>query len=100
VRGHGRGVRGRGGAGQSEEERGGETIKGKVCYAVIGGFPTCQVPVRLLERPCTAAVAIPGTTGHPGRSYRDALLRAGAPPIGKDISDFIGLNLNRRLRYR
>jgi hypothetical protein len=99
VRGHGRGVHGRGGVGHSEEERGGETIEGKVCCTVIRGFLARRVPVRLLKCPRTVAVALPVTTGHPKCSYRDALLSGGAPPVGRDISDIGGINLNQRLRY-
>jgi hypothetical protein len=76
------------GVGHSEEERGRETIDGEDFYVVIGGVPACRVPMR------TAAAALPGSERHPGHSYQDALLTMGAPPVGKDILDVVGLNLN------
>jgi hypothetical protein len=82
---HGRGV-GRGGVSHSEEERRRETIDGEDFYAVIGGVPVRRVPV------CTVAAALPGSERRLGRS--NALLAKGAPPVGKDILDVVGLNLN------
>jgi hypothetical protein len=34
------------------------------------------------------------------RSYRDVLLGRGVPPVSRDPSDVIGLNLNWHMRYR
>jgi hypothetical protein len=79
VCGHGRGVCGQGGVSHNEEEHGGETIEVKVCCTMIGGFPACWFPVRLLERPRMMVVALPGTTGCPQMFLPGCFARRGSP---------------------
>jgi hypothetical protein len=104
VHGCGRGVRRRGSISRSKEERRGETMEGEDCRAKIGGIIARRMPARLLQQPCAIVAAnLLGRAGYPGQafsSYRDALFDGGAPPVGRDTSDAVGLNLNWHMRYQ
>jgi hypothetical protein len=100
VLGHGRGVRGRGGISRREDERREETMEGKECCVDIGDvLAHCASSDAHARRLLLSRVVLRHLGQTPG-SYRYALVDGGAPPVGRDTSDVVDLNLNRRLRYR